>query len=253
MPQKTKDKDNLPRLYHDLAGWFHILTAPEDYKEEAAFYSRTLIENSRITIAEVLEMGSGGGNNASLMKAQFKLTLTDLSEDMLAISRRLNPECKHIHGDMRKLRLHRQFDAVFIHDAISYIKTEKDLRRTLETAFIHCKPGGAALFAPDYIRETFKASAKHGGHDAGDRGLRYLEWTWDPDPGDTSYIVDFAYLFREKEKVSCEYERHVLGLFSENDWRRLMTETGFAAVKKVSYTDNMTWATPVFVGIRPEK
>ena len=32
-----------PRLYHDLASWFPILTAPEDYKEEAEFYRQTII------------------------------------------------------------------------------------------------------------------------------------------------------------------------------------------------------------------
>jgi len=28
----------LPRLYTDLAGWYLLLTAPEEYGEEAAFY-----------------------------------------------------------------------------------------------------------------------------------------------------------------------------------------------------------------------
>ena len=126
----------------------------------------------------MLELGSGGGNNASHMKDSFKLTLTDLSEDMLNISRRLNPECEHIRGDMRTCGCNGQIRCVFIQDAISYIKTVEDLRRTLETAFIHCKKGGVALFAPDYTRETFKPSTRHGGHDGDDHGMRYLEWTW---------------------------------------------------------------------------
>ena len=40
-------------------------------------------------------------------QAQFTLTLTDLSEGMLAQSRALNPEAEHIAGDMRTLRLNR--------------------------------------------------------------------------------------------------------------------------------------------------
>ena len=27
-----------PRLYADLAGWYHLLTAPADYAEEAEIY-----------------------------------------------------------------------------------------------------------------------------------------------------------------------------------------------------------------------
>ena len=33
------------------------------------------------------------------------------------------------------------------HDAVAYMKTEDDLRQAIETAYVHCQPGGAALFA----------------------------------------------------------------------------------------------------------
>lgn len=252
MPPKKRN-EKLPRLYKDLADWFHLLTAPEDYKEEAAFYTQILVQNSRIPVNDVLEMGSGGGNNASHMKAHFKLTLTDLSENMLDISRGLNPKCEHIQGDMRYLRLDRQFDAVFVHDAISYMTTSEDLAAVIETAFIHCKPDGTALFCPDYIREKFTPTTKHGGHDKGNRGLRYLEWTFDPDTSDTSYIVDFAYLLKEGDRVWCESERHILGLFSGKDWQRLMEQAGFRAVKAVHYSRDIDKpdGTPVFAGNKP--
>ncbi len=252
---RKKDKGNTPRLYNELAEWFHLLTAPEDYQEEAAFYYRGITENSRIPVKTVLELGSGGGNNASHLKHHWKMTLTDLSDKMLAISRRLNPECEHIQGDMRNIRLGRQFDAVFTHDAISYITTEADLAATLKTAFIHCKPGGAALFAPDYVRETLTLKTKHGGHDGVGRGMRYLEWTRDPDPADTTYIVDFAYLLREGETVTSEYERHTLGLFAEKDWLRLLKDAGFTRVKATHYPHKKEyqWKTPVFIGVRPKR
>ena len=261
MPRKRKT-DKSPRLYHELAEWFHLLTAPEDYKEEAEFYRRTIVENSIVPVKTVLEMGSGGGNNASHMKAHFNLMLTDLSENMLAISRRINPECEHIRGDMRNMQLERQFDAVFVQDAISHLLTINDLSSAIETAFVHCKPGGVALLAPDYTRESFKPSTQHGGHDGENRGMRYLEWTWDPDPADTEYIMDFAYLMREKDKVRCEYDRMAMGLFSKNEWLLLMKNAGFTDVKmknagftdvkKIPYPDNISWTTPVFIGVRSE-
>ena len=30
--------ESLPRLYTDLAGWYHLLTSPDEYGEEADFY-----------------------------------------------------------------------------------------------------------------------------------------------------------------------------------------------------------------------
>jgi hypothetical protein len=36
----------LPRLYTDLASWYYLLTAPEDYVEEAAFYAEAILSAS---------------------------------------------------------------------------------------------------------------------------------------------------------------------------------------------------------------
>jgi hypothetical protein len=107
--------------------------------------------------------------------------------------------------------------------------TEQDLRGSIETAFVHCKPGGAALFCPDYVRENYHPGTETGGHDAGERSLRYLAWNSDPDPTGTTYITDFAYLIREGDKVRCEYDRMVMGLFSRETWLRLITDVGFQA------------------------
>ena len=228
------------------------MTPPENYVEEAEYYRSVLIANSLLPVNNVLEMGSGGGNNASCLKSYFKITLTDISEDMLNISRELNPECEHIQGDMRNLRLDRQFDAIFIHDAISYILNEEDLVRTLDTAFIHCKPRGVVLFTPDFVRETFSPVTRHGGIDKENRGIRYLEWTRDPDTSDTSYVVDFAYLFREGDRVWCESECHILGLFPEKDWLKFMESVGFSEVKALYDKTYESHGTPVFTGIKPE-
>src|SRR5262249_18839317 len=122
------------RLYNELSSWFHLLSSPADYAEEAEF-ARSLIADPDFTApVTLLELGSGGGNNASHLKTHFRMTLADLSGGMLELSRKLNPECEHLHGDMKTLRLGRLFDAVFIHDAIMYMTCEDDLRCAIQTA-----------------------------------------------------------------------------------------------------------------------
>ncbi len=126
------------------------------------------------------------------MKRRFRCTLADLSPEMSALSRAQNPECAHVLGDMRTLRLGATFDAVFVHDAVCYITTEEDLRAVAETAFLHTRPGGAALFAPDLVRETFRESTDLITGEHGGRAMRGIEWTWDPDPDDSTYSVEYA-------------------------------------------------------------
>ena len=53
----------LPRRGTDFAPWFHLLSAPAGYAEEAAVHRRPMPESA--AVQKVLELGSGGGNNAS--------------------------------------------------------------------------------------------------------------------------------------------------------------------------------------------
>ena len=160
-----------PRLYSDLADWFHLLTAPHEYHDEAEYYGTRIIEAASGPVDTVLELGSGGGNNAVHMKRRFAITLSDLSPEMLAVSQRINPELEHRQGDMRSLRITGgRFDAVFVHDAVSYLASEAEVRAMAATAAFHCRPYGSVLVVPDHVRELFTPPyAEHGGHDAPER------------------------------------------------------------------------------------
>ena len=249
----SNDNEHLPKLYRELADWWHVLSAPEDYAEEAVFYEKALRAACGFEPHTLLELGSGGGNNASHLKQHFQMTLVDLSPGMIEVSRSLNPECEHIHGDMRTVRLNREFDAVFIHDAIMYMVAEDDLRQAMKTAYIHCKPGGAALFAPDHTRENFKPSAGHGGHDRGDRSMRYLEWAIEPDAGSTSYLFAMVYLMRDGNgEVECVFDKHEFGLFSRAQWLQWLTETGFeASVVPFEHSEIPPGDCELFIGRKP--
>lgn len=243
----------MPKMYEEISSWWPLLSAPADYDEEADFFRKTLVAACQPPARTLLELGSGGGNNASHLKAQFDMVLVEPSAGMLEVSRALNPECEHVQGDMRSVRLGRQFDLVFVHDAVCYMTKESDLRRAIETAFVHCRPGGAALFAPDFVRENFCPSTDHGGHDGETRGLRYLEWTWDPDPADTTYVVDYAYLLRMPDgTMRVEHDRHVEGLFTRTDWMRLLSEAGFRArAVPFEHSELAPGSHEVFVAKRP--
>lgn len=169
------DNPDRPKLYRQLAGWWPLFSAPQEYVEEAALYRELLDGAARRPLRRVLELGCGAGNNASHLKAHFEMTPTDISAEMIEISRRINPECDHLLGDMRTLRLGRTFDGIFVHDAIDYIRTEEDLAATMLTVAEHCEAGSAVLIAPDHIAETFADSTSHGGGDGDGRALRYLE------------------------------------------------------------------------------
>ena len=49
------------KLYGELAPWFHLLTAPADYEEDAEFYLDTLRTAADGEVRTLLELGSGRG------------------------------------------------------------------------------------------------------------------------------------------------------------------------------------------------
>lgn len=241
------------KMYGELASWWPLLSAPSEYEEEASFYAQALTAASTVPLRIVLELGSGGGNNAFHMKKRFGMVLVEPSPGMLEVSRTLNPECEHVQGDMRTVRLGREFDAVFVHDAVCYMTSERDLRSAIETAFVHCRAGGAALFAPDFVRENFRPSTDHGGHDDGLRGLRYLEWTWDPDPDDSTYVADYALMLRMPDgSVRIEHDRHVEGLFARDEWLHWLADAGFQARSlPFEHSELEPGSHEVFVAVKP--
>jgi SAM-dependent methyltransferase len=183
------------------------------------------------------------------MKTHFDMTLTDLSPAMLEVSRELNPECEHVHGDMRTLRLERRFDAVFVQDAVMYMTSEDDLAATIATAAAHLEPGGVALFVPDDTAETYRPATSHGGDDEGIRGIRYLQWSH-PASG-SSFDITFVYVLRDGEAMRVEHEQHTFGIFPVDTWLRLIADAGLEAHRLPYVHSEFDDERHMFAGINP--
>lgn len=242
------------RLYRELAGWWPLISPPAEYAEDAEILT-AILDAEKPRARSVLDLGSGGGHVAAHLSGGRSLTLADLSAEMLAVSAELNPDCEHVQGDMRTLRLGREFDAVLVHDAVDYITTQADLRAVIATAFAHLRPGGLAVFAPDHTAETFRASTGSGGGSGADgRQASFTERTSDPDPADDWILADYEFTLRDADgTVQVVAEAHRLGSFRVRTWRQLLTEAGFtvSAHRGVSAVTEGAPARVIFTGRRP--
>jgi len=234
------------KLYDELADWWPLISPPgDDYAKESAWVIHALEAACAAPPRTVLELGSGGGNNAFYLKRHFELVLVDLSPRMLAVSRILNPEVEHLEGDMRTLRLGRELDAVFVHDSICYMTTREDLGAAMRTAAAHCRAGGACVFTPDFVRETFEPGHEMDGGDGERRAARYCEWRH-PAQGET-YVVDYAFMLKEASgEVRVVHDRHVEGLFPRAVWLELLRGAGLEPS-----IERDEWGRDVFVGKKP--
>lgn len=200
----------------------------------------------------MLDLGSGGGHNAAHLKSTLACTLVDIAPAMLIVSRRVNPECEHIEGDMRSIRLDRVFDCILIHDAVSYMTTRSDLARVIDTAFTHTAPGGVALFQPNFVAETFLPGTESCGSDGDQRAMRCLEWRWTPENMTDGYVTDMAYVLRGVDgEVEVVHERHFLGLFPRAVWLQLIRDAGFEPLAlPFEHSSCSDIGAEVFLGLR---
>ncbi len=218
------------RLYGDLAHLWPLISPPEDYAAEAAYWREALHAALGPGRHRLLELGVGGGHNLSHLTGEFEATAVDISPEVLHNSERLNPGVDHHVGDMRTVRLGETFDAVIVHDAIAYMLDEADLSAVFGTAHAHLERGGVFITAPDLFRETFPGpQVSHRVRRTDDFELAFIEYTYDPDPADTTVESIFLYVISEGGRLRVEEDRHVTGLFPLETWLRLMREAGFAA------------------------
>jgi SAM-dependent methyltransferase len=231
-------------MYGRLASCYGLLMSSPDFVADADEVLRLLEDHTSAPLETALELGSGGGHLASHLVGRLQMTLTDLSPEMLAVNRKLNPDAEHIEGDMRTLRLGRSFDAVIIRDAISYMTTEADLRAAIETAWAHLRPGGVAIFLPDWVRDSYVPHSEHGGSDEGDRGLRYLEWDRRIEPDGHTVKADYVIVTRDGDEVAIHHEVHKLGIFPRATWLDLLDAIGFESHRVVGA------GLDIFIGVR---
>ena len=203
----------------------------------------------------LLDIGCGGGKNVLNLKNAFQVTGLDLSSAMIAQARQLNPECHFIQGDMRSFHLDRCFDAILMDDAVSHMNCRGDFSAAFRIAFLHLNPGGVLIATPDVTVETFRQNRTVSSLGT-DRtksvpiDVVFIENAYDPNPSDDQYEATLIYLIRERGLLRVETDCFVLGLFSLDTWRRVLTETGFV-VQEEEYEDGENKYT-VFACTKPQ-
>lgn len=241
------------RLYGDLAWLWPLWGDPEtEYSRYCQWLAAGLRRYIKRELRTLLDAGCGGGKNIFNLRKHFCVTGLDLSEQMLALAADLNPGCELIRGDMRLFELDRQFDAVFLDDAVSYLLTEADVTGALRQFHKHLAPGGVLAFSLDATTESFQnnrtqvfqsvPSAKHPDTQVTFVANEYLR----PD----GCIDDtFIYLIRQQGALRIETDHHVLGLFPLAVWQELLEKTGFQTITQAYEEEGDEY--PTFFCLKP--
>jgi SAM-dependent methyltransferase len=216
------------RLYSDLSDLWAFVSPPENYVEEVATFRTRFRRHGVPDGATVLHLGSGGGSIDYHLKRTHRVTGVDISPAMLRHAASINPEVEYVEGDIRSVQLGRTFDAVLVHDAISYMTSVEELERVYRTAAAHLETGGLMIALPEELRGRLPPDqAEVDTHEAGDRKVTVIEIHHDDDPLDHEQETVFLFVIRENGAFRVEVDRHRTGVFELDEFTGAMARAGF--------------------------
>mgnify|MGYP000480617101 FL=1 len=183
-------------------------------------------KQSQIEVNTLLHLGSGAGSNDYTFKRHFKVTGIDISDKMLKVARTINPKVTNIKGDMREIRLRKEFDVVVIPESIGHMTTLFDLSKAIQTAYEHIKPGGllllAALVHEDFQENNFVYTGSKGNIE-----ITLFENNYMQSPSATTYEATVFYLIRRNGQLETASDRVTIVVFKRAIWHDLLSEISF--------------------------
>ncbi len=138
-------------MYTSFAEVYDQLMDDVNYERWADLYREILMAYG-VPAGKVCECACGTGSlTIPLMKRGYQMTGVDLSQEMLWIAaqkaRKLGLGIPFVQQDMRKLRLHRQMDAVIATcDGVNYLLKDEDVHAFFTSAWQALRPGGVLVF-----------------------------------------------------------------------------------------------------------
>jgi ubiquinone/menaquinone biosynthesis C-methylase UbiE len=207
-------KDQL--IFNDLARYYDLIYSWKNYDQEAQRVKLLIQKYKTSPGTDLLEVACGTGRHAEFLQDDFSITATDAHEGMLEIARSRVKGVTFLKADMISLRLPQKFDVVLsLFSSIGYVKTDRNLRRTLANIGRACRPGGVVIIEPWFSKPVFRPGQSDLTTHSSDN-IKIARMCVSRIRGDVS-ILDMDYLVSERDKPTRHYtDRHELGLFDHD-------------------------------------
>lgn len=220
-------------VFGGYSRYYDLLYRDKDYPSEAR-YVDNLIRKHVPKASSMLELGCGTGRyTREFARLGYTVQGVDLSEEM--IGEALRVPCGGTSfscGDMRSLRLNRQFDAVVaLFHVLSYQTSDEDVVNALTTVREHLKPNGTAIldfwYGPAVLSQRPEVRFKEVADDAIEVSRVAL-----PELHDDINVVDVHYRAFIRDKASGRIEElrecHRMRYFFMKDFSRMLPPSGLS-------------------------
>lgn len=196
----------------------------KDYAAEAAIVVAHV--EARAPHAEsLLDVACGTGRHLEHLRHRFRCAGVDLDDGLLAVARERCPDVPFRVADMVDFDLGERFDVVTcLFSAIGYARTDERLDAAIASMARHLAPGGVLLVEP-WLDPAEWRPGTIGAVFVDQPELKVARINTPVDPDDGS-AIEFHYLVGTPAGTEHFTERHDLGRFTRDDYRRAFESAG---------------------------
>ena len=210
---ETDRKHDLP--YRERVEVYDLIHARKPYEAEARYLRRLIRQFGPRGARNLLDVACGTGRHLEQFVRWFDCVGLDRSPAMLAVARARVPGARWVNAPMESFELDDRFDVITcLFSAIGYVRSRRDLFRTVATWARHLRPGGVALVEPWFTPRVFRAGRVDVVR-AEREGLTVVRMNSTSRMG-TRSRMDFHYLIGSRGRVAYVRELHDCGLFDRS-------------------------------------
>lgn len=215
-------------MYEKTAAFYDAIYDFKDYAAEAGLL-RALIAEHQAPGNTLLDVACGTGSHLAHLLPDFAVSGLDLDAGMLAVARRRLPQVSFYQGDMINFALGQRFDVVTcLFSSIGYARSLAAMRQALKTMRAHLNPGGLLIVEPWFSQQEFEPGRLSGIYiDKPELKLARINLT---EVVDNCSVIEFHYLVGTPGGVESLRERHVLGLFTVEQYLEAFEAAGLPVI-----------------------
>ena len=216
------------KMWGELAKYYDFLYAWKPYKKESETIHHLIKKNKKISGNKLLDVACGTGNHIQFLKKYYSITGVDLNKEMLKTARKKFSDVSFQQADMMSLHLKKKFDVITcLFSSIGYVKTYKNLNRTVASFAEHLKKGGVLITEPFFSEKTYHSGKPHATF-VNEPDVKIARMNVSQKKGSLA-ILDFHFLIATKKGIGVLRDKHELGLFDVESFLRILKNNGFQA------------------------
>jgi SAM-dependent methyltransferase len=211
--------------FHPTAHLYDLAYSGLDYEGHAATVEGIIRERSP-GAASLLDVACGTGKHLEIWRDRFdRVAGLDLDAALLEVAAGRVPDVPLHHGDYTDFDLGETFDAVTcLFSSIGYARTPERLDAAVASMARHLAPGGVLVIEPWYRKEMLVPPwvRLH----TVERDDVVLARSSVMEVGDTVSDMTMTYLVTTQDGTEHFTERHVMGLFTPEQFEHAVTAAG---------------------------